>query len=138
MIPKIINGNSHSDQRGFLSYNNNFDLSMIKRIYFIENKSLDFIRGWQGHKIEQRWFVVSKGIFKIRLIKVDNWELASTNLAAIEFILNAEKLDVLHVPSGYITSIQSLIENSKLVVMSDYLLGEINDEYRFDIDYFKS
>ena len=138
MIPKIIKGNCHSDQRGILFYNNNFDLSAIRRIYIIENKNLDIIRGWQGHKIEQRWFAVSDGVFKIKLIKIDNWESASTDLEIIEFILNAEKLDVLHVPSGYVTSIQSLIEHSKLLVMSNYLLGEINDEYRFDVDYFKS
>ena len=72
------------------------------------------------------------------MIKVDNWELPSEHLEAIEFNLNAEKLDVLHVPQGYISSIQSLVKGSKLLVMSDYLLGEISDEYRFDADYFKS
>jgi dTDP-4-dehydrorhamnose 3,5-epimerase-like enzyme len=138
MIPKIIKGNSHTDLRGNLFYNNNFDLSAIRRIYIIENKSIDFIRAWQGHKVEQRWFTASNGAFKIRLIKVDNWELPSEHLEAIEFNLNAEKLDVLHVPKGYISSIQSLVKGSKLLVMSDYLLGEISDEYRFDADYFKS
>lgn len=138
MIPKIIKGNSHTDLRGNLFYNNNFDLSAIRRIYIIENKSIDFIRAWQGHKVEQRWFTASNGAFKIRLIKVDNWELPSEHLEAIEFNLNAEKLDVLHVPQGYISSIQSLQKGSKLLVMSDYLLGEISDEYRFDADYFKS
>ena len=138
MIPKIIKGNSHTDLRGDLFYNNNFDLSAIRRIYIIENKSIDFIRAWQGHKVEQRWFTASNGAYKIRLIKVDNWELPSEHLEAIEFNLNAEKLDVLHVPQGYISSIQSLVKGSKLLVMSDYLLGEISDEYRFDADYFKS
>jgi hypothetical protein len=42
------------------------------------------------------------------------------------------------VPSGNITSIQALEANSKLMVMSDYLMGEIQDEYRFPIDYFKN
>ena len=138
MIPKIIKGNSHTDQRGNLFYNNNFDLSAIRRIYIIENKSVDFIRAWQGHKIEQRWFTATNGTFKIKLIKIDNWESVSTDLEVIEFNLNAEKLDVLHVPSGYVSSIQSLEKEATLLVMSDYLLGEVNDEYRFDADYFKS
>ena len=43
---------------------------------------------------------------------------------------------VLHVPQGYVTSIQSLEENSKLMAMADYLMGEIQDEYRFAVDYF--
>ncbi|WP_395046126.1 WxcM-like domain-containing protein [Flavobacterium sp.] len=138
MIPKIIKGNSHTDQRGNLFYNNNFDLSAIRRIYIIENKSVDFIRAWQGHKIEQRWFTATNGAFKIKLIKIDNWESVSTHLEVIEFNLNAEKLDVLHVPSGYVSSIQSLEKDATLLVMSDYLLGEVSDEYRFDADYFKS
>ncbi len=137
MEPKLINGNCHSDQRGTLLYNNDFDVSLIKRIYIIENESLQFIRGWQGHQIEQRWFSVVSGKFKIQLIKIDNWEKPSVNLEAFTYLIDSEKLNVLHVPKGYVSSIQSLDLNSKLLVMADYLLGEIKDEYRYDIDYFK-
>lgn len=136
MSPKIIKGNCHSDERGLLFYNNDFDSKAIKRIYIIENKSIDFIRGWQGHQIEQRWFSCVSGKFKIDLIQIDNWESPSKGLKIINFVVDSEKLDVLHIPSGYVSSIQSLKPNSKLLVMSDYLLGEIKDEYRFDIDYF--
>ena len=48
-----------------LDNNNNFDLSSIKRIYFIENKNTSILRRWQGHKIEQRWFSAVIGSFKI-------------------------------------------------------------------------
>ena len=34
--------------------------------------------------------------------------------------------------------IQALDEGAKLLAMSDYQLGEVNDEYRFDKDYFTS
>jgi len=137
MEPKLINGNCHSDQRGTLLYNNDFDASLIKRIYIIENESTRFIRGWQGHQIEQRWFSVVSGKFKIQLIEIDNWEKPSVNLEAFTYLIDSEKLNVLHVPKGYVSSIQSLELNSKLLVMADYLLGEIKDEYRYDIDYFK-
>jgi dTDP-4-dehydrorhamnose 3,5-epimerase-like enzyme len=138
MIPKIIKGGNHADSRGTLFYNNNFDASAIKRIYFIENKDATFVRGWQGHRIEQRWFSVLKGSFKIELIAIDNWESPSEDLNALDFEIHAESLDVLHVPWGYVSSIQALEMDSKLLVMADYLLGEIKDEYRFDIDYFKT
>jgi len=68
MIPKIITGNSHTDTRGTLYYNNDFDASEIKRVYVIENATTDIIRAWQGHKIEQRWFSAIKGSFKIGLM----------------------------------------------------------------------
>jgi len=138
MSPKLINGNCHSDGRGFLFYNNDFDSKAIKRIYIIENKSIDFIRGWQGHKIEQRWLSCVSGKFKIDLIQIDDWDSPSKNLAINSFLIDSEKLDVLHVPPGYISCIQSMELNSKLLVMADYLLGEIKDEHRFDSHYFKN
>lgn len=135
MIPKIITGNSHTDARGTLFYNNDFDASAVKRIYVIENNG-DFIRAWQGHKIQQRWFSAIKGSFKIQLIEIDHWDQPSKNLEKLTFTVNAEKLDVLHVPKGYVSSIQTLEEGSKLLVMADYRLNEISDEFRFPLDYF--
>ena len=137
MCPELIKGDCHTDSRGSLFFNNDFDLSAIKRIYVVENQNIDFVRAWQGHKIEQRWFTALAGAFKIQLIAIDNWDAASKNLERHAFIINSNKLDVIHVPQGYVSSIQSLEEGSKLLVMADYLKGEVNDEYRFDSDYFK-
>lgn len=137
MIPKIIQGGCHTDDRGTLFFNNAFDASNIKRLYLIENNDTTFVRGWQGHRIEQRWFSATQGSFEIELIAIDNWENPATDLNAITFIINAEKMDVLHVPGGYVSSIRSIEEGSKLLVLSDYLLGEIKDEYRYAVDYFK-
>lgn len=137
MVPKIIKGGKHTDSRGTLLYNNDFDAFGIKRIYVIENNETTFVRGWQGHRIEQRWFSVLQGRFKLELIAIDSWDNPSKYLERLSFIIDAETLDVLHVPSGYVSSIQSLETGSKLVVMADYLLGEVQDEYRFDINYFK-
>lgn len=136
MIPEIIKGNSHTDSRGSLLYNNGFDASAIKRMFVMENHSNDFVRAWQGHQIEQRWYSAINGSFKIQLIEVDNWESPSKKLERFSFTVNAEQLDVLHIPQGYVSSIQSLDEGSKLLVMSDYSLGEIQDDFRYEADYF--
>ena len=138
MQSKLFKGERYEDQRGRLYFNNNFDSSIVKRIYFIENINVNFIRGWQGHKIEQRWFSAVCGSFKIELIKIDDWNKPSKNLIKKKFILNSKTLDVLHIPKGYVSSIQSLQLKSKLLVMSDFLLGEINDELRYDLDYFEN
>jgi dTDP-4-dehydrorhamnose 3,5-epimerase-like enzyme len=137
MLPKVIQGNHFSDERGTLIYNNEFDASLVKRIYFIENKNVDFIRAWQGHKIEQRWFTAVRGSFLIRIIAIDNWESPSVFLEKERFVLSSDNFLVLHISQGYVSSIQSLEESSKLMVMADYVLGGIQDEFRFDIDYFK-
>ena len=136
MKPTLISGNCHQDDRGQLFYNNDFDTSCINRMYVIENHSVDFVRAWQGHKVEERWFSAISGGFKIQLIAVDNWDTPSLTLPKIEFTLHSETLDILHIPAGYISSIQALEEKSKLVVMADYHLGELNDEFRYPTDYF--
>lgn len=133
----LLKGNRYRDQRGTLTYNNDFDASVVKRIYTIENASTDFVRGWQGHAIEQRWFAAMVGSFQISIIKVNDFEEPSKDLPIEKYILNDSALTYLHVPSGYITAIQALESPSKLLVLADYGLGEIVDEYRFELDYFK-
>ena len=136
MIPKIISGNSHQDQRGIITYNNDFNASSVKRIYTIENHSTDFIRGWQGHKTEQRWFACMKGAFEISVIQIDDFDQPSKELTVMKHHLNDESLTYLHVPGGCITAIQASEPGSKLLVLADYAIGEIQDEYRFPLDNF--
>ena len=137
MVPKLIKGSSHEDARGTLIYNNDFDALNIKRIYVIKNQNTDFVRAWQGHQIEQRWFSAMKGSFKIELIAIENWDRPDKKSERFEFVLTSKKLDVLHIPAGYVSSIQSLIAGSKLLVMADYLMGVNEDDYRFESDYFE-
>ena len=136
MKPNITKGNNHQDERGIIKFNNDFNALGIKRIYSIENADTHFIRAWQGHKIEQRWFSAVVGSFTIKLIEIDNWVRPSKDLPQFEFILNAENLDVLYVPAGFISSIRATENSSKLMVFADFILGEVADEYRFPQDYF--
>ena len=137
LIPTFIKGAVHNDKRGKLFYNNDFNASTIKRIYYIENENTSINRRWQGHKIEHRWFSAVTGSFKILLIQIDNWKQPNKYLEPQEFILSSNTLDMLHIPNGYISSIQALKESSKLLVMSNYLSGEIKDEYKFPQNYFE-
>jgi dTDP-4-dehydrorhamnose 3,5-epimerase-like enzyme len=136
MQPKLIKGNHHQDTRGSLKYNNDFNVSAVKRLYVIENANVGFKRGWQGHQIEQRWFSAVAGKFIIQLIKVVDWENPNPNVQQSVFELSSDALDVLHVPAGYISCIEAIDDSAKLLVMSDYSLGEIADEYRYPIEYF--
>jgi len=135
--PSLIKGSSFTDSRGILYYNNTFDSSAIKRIYIIQNSSVNVIRAWQGHKVEQRWFSALQGKFEIHLIKIDNWKTPSKDLQSIKYDLSSDKMNILHIPSGYVSSIRSKELDSKLLAMSNYRTGEIKDEYRYEIDYFK-
>jgi dTDP-4-dehydrorhamnose 3,5-epimerase-like enzyme len=133
----LLEGKKYQDERGIITFNNDFDASQIKRIYTIENNSTEFVRGWQGHKIEQRWFACLKGSFEISVIEVDDFMQPSKDLTIQKYLLKEDTLTYLHIPAGFITAIQSQSVGSKLLVLADYKLGEINDEYRFDLNYFK-
>lgn len=138
MIPTIISGNIYTDSRGILLYNNDFDASAVKRMYIVENNDLDILRGWQGHKVEQRWFSAVQGVFCIKLIKIDDWIKPSKNLFVIEYELDSSNLNVLHIPAGYVTCIKSKVLHSKLLVLADYLINELKDEYKYPSNYFNN
>jgi dTDP-4-dehydrorhamnose 3,5-epimerase-like enzyme len=106
-------------------------------MYCIENADTKFIRGWTGHKIEQRWFCVMHGRVILRFVKIDNWQNPSKESDILEFELDADRLNILHMPKGYASAIQAKEKKSKLLVMVDHSLGEIDDDYRFPIDHFK-
>ena len=137
MTPTLISGGNHKDERGILNFNNDFDMSLVKRMYLIENVDTLFKRRWQGHKIEQRWFSATIGKFKIEIIKIHDWENPSKKLEKITFEISSENADVLHIPAGYVSSIQAMVKSSKLLVMADYKLGTISDDYKYPTDYFK-
>jgi WxcM-like, C-terminal. len=67
--PVIISGNKHQDERGILSFINDFDMEPVKRFYTIFHHDTTVVRAWQGHQVEQKWFVVLEGAFDIALVK---------------------------------------------------------------------
>lgn len=47
-------------------------------------------------------------------------------------------MDILHVPAEFVNIIQALEVGAKLLVLADYKMGEVDDEFRFEYqpDYF--
>lgn len=129
---QLIQGNQHTDDRGTLSFINNFDMSPIKRMYTITHNSTKVVRAWQGHKIESKYFKCIKGRFLVAVVAIDDWETPTENLKPEHYILDAEETEVLYIPSGYANGFKALEENSELIVFSNLDLEEAkNDQYRF-------
>ncbi len=132
-VPKIITGGTHQDERGRLDFVNEFNARKIKRIYFTTHPLVSTIRAWQGHKIESRWFICVHGSFQVKLIEIDNWENPSDSLEVQHYSLTSDKPEVLYIPNGYVNGFKADEENSKLMIMSDYGMDEIeNDQVRFN------
>lgn len=137
-LPKIIKGNKHTDDRGSISFINDFDLKDVRRSYIIESANTEIIRAWQGHKTEWKYFQVIQGSFTIGLVKIDDWATPSKQLSPEFYTLNANAPSVLVVPGRYANGIKSNELNSKLLVFSSLSLKEAKeDDYRYPNTYWK-
>lgn len=130
-------GGIAKDHRGQIRFVNEFDMSMVKRFYIIKNSDLELVRGWRAHRIEQRWFYILHGSFKLELVKIDNWDKPSQNLEIVKIILDAKDNRVLNIPAGYGTALQALEKESEILVFADHHLDHApNDNYTYGLDYF--
>jgi len=132
-LPQLIKGGVASDHRGEVTFNNNLDLTQVKRMYAICNK-VGFKRGWQGHLVEQRWFTPMVGDFEIHLVHKESFEKLRDYHH--RFIIKSKDSQTLYIPAGYMTCIQSLSVENKLLIFADYSLSEIEDECRFELGHF--
>ena len=127
-FPHIIEGDLFKDNRGKLFSCNQFDMSLVKRMYSIENTNSNYIRGWKGHKIETRWFFATKGCIIINTILISDLEMANPLPAINTFKLNENNLNVLVVPPGFATSIKQYSNGDRICVFADYEIGVGDDE----------
>ena len=133
----MTEGGMFSDNRGTVSFVNDFNLAPVKRFYLITHPDTDIVRAWQGHKIECKWFYCTKGSFEIKVVEIDDWVNPSKELVIESYILTANKSQVLAVAEGYATGIRALEIGASLMVFSDKTLDEAkNDDYRFDKNYW--
>jgi dTDP-4-dehydrorhamnose 3,5-epimerase len=135
---QLIKGNIHKDQRGIVKFVNDFHFENVKRFYTITHPVTSTIRAWQGHKLETKYFYVTKGSFLINWIKIDNWEKPSKELKINTHTLSDTESEILIIPRGHATGFKALAPDSTMVVFSDMSLEESkNDDYRFAQDYWR-
>jgi dTDP-4-dehydrorhamnose 3,5-epimerase len=135
--PKLFKGDIFVDDRGIVGFNNELDLTGVKRFYTITNHTPGYIRAWHGHLRENKYFTMLAGsaIVVAVLISEDqneyklNWDIyyretISANLPTAFFI-----------PAGYANGSMLLEPNSKLMVLSTSTTEESkNDDIRFSFD----
>lgn len=136
-IPKaqLIRGGQFEDNRGRVSFVNDFDFSGIKRFYCIHHLDTRTVRAWQGHKMEHKYFYVSSGSFLIAWVAIDDWNNPSLHLKPESIVLQYNEPAVLHIPSGYANGIKALEPDARLLVYSDQDLEAARlDDWRFNSD----
>lgn len=129
----LIKGGIFADERGSLSFVNDFTFPEVKRFYQIVHPGTSIVRAWQGHKVEQKYFYVPKGKFALAWVEIDDWNKPSADLKAEYVILKEDEPAVLSIPPGYANGIKALEPGSVLMVYSDLDLKQSGeDRWSFD------
>ena len=137
MPPFIIQGSNHKDNRGIISFVNDFSFDNIVRFYIIENSEENELRAWQGHKLDTKYFYCIKGAFQVSYVKIDNWEKPSSSLVVESIVLDETDSKILCIPLGYANAIKSLTVGSKLLSFSTLPLSMVkDDDFRYDKNFW--
>lgn len=135
--PYLIEGGFAIDERGQVSFVNDFDFKNVKRFYIVENFSTDTIRAFHGHLKEAKYVFVVSGSALIAAVKIDSPENPSKDQEVFRFILSARKPTILYIPPGYANGFRALENNTKVIFFSTSTLEESKkDEYRYPVDYW--
>ena len=98
--PTLICGDIGIDDRGAVSFINEFDFQGVKRFYVVENHRANFIRAWHAHKNEGKYVFVAKGSAIVAATRIDNWEKPSKDTEIFRYVLSETKPSVLFIPPG--------------------------------------
>lgn len=135
--PSLIEGGRFVDERGCVSFVNEFSFEGIQRFYTIENATTDLVRAFHGHEKEAKFCIVVEGAFIAAAVYMDDRIKPSTTNTMYRFILEADKPQILHIPSGYANGFRALTKRNKLLLFSTATLEESKrDDFRFPPDYW--
>ena len=134
---KLTNGGLAVDDRGQVSFVNDFDFKDVKRFYMVSNHSAGFVRAWHAHKKEAKYALVVKGAAVVGAVAIDDWDKPSKNAEVKRFVLSEKKPTVLYIPAGHANGFMSLTKDAQVMFFSTSTLEEsLGDDIRYDARYW--
>jgi dTDP-4-dehydrorhamnose 3,5-epimerase len=131
--PVLYNGDLAVDDRGEVSFVNDFNFAGVKRFYTVRNHRQGFIRAWHAHRREAKYVTVVAGAALIGAVEIDDWDRPSPGLPVKRFVLSARKPRVLYIPPGFANGFMSLAGDTHLMFFSTSSLEEsLGDDVRYD------
>lgn len=135
--PQLIKGGVAVDDRGQLSFVNDFSFNGVKRFYMAENFADSTIRAFHGHQKEAKYVCVVGGSALVAIVQMDDTEKPNKNNQVQRFVLSARSPAVLYVPAGYANGWKALEPDTKVIFFSTTTMEESKgDDFRFPIDYW--
>lgn len=131
--PTVIKGGMAKDDRGAVSFVNDFVMSEVKRFYVISSAHQGYVRAWIGHRLERKWFFAVSGKMALVVRTLESFEPDGGVSDSKIFYLDASEPQVVALPRGFAIGIKALSENARMLVYSDKTLEEAKDDViRFD------
>lgn len=133
----VYEGGKAVDDRGILTFVNDFDFDGVQRFYTVTNFQNHFVRAWHGHLKEDKYVTVIKGAAIIAAFKFpipedyNTWPVERT-------VLSAEKPSVVFISRGHANGFMNLLPDTQLMFFSTSTVEESKgDDYRFDASLFR-
>ena len=134
---KFYPGDLAVDDRGSLSFVNQFDFAQVKRFYQVENLDTQTVRAWHGHVKESKYVYVSAGSIILGYLKLDSFTQPDWHLMPERVVLSAKKPQVVYIPGGYVNGFRALELGTKVIIYSTASLQDSrHDDYRFPYDFW--
>jgi len=134
---QLLNGGLAVDDRGVVSFVNDFRFQNVKRFYQVQNFSTSTIRAFHGHKNEGKYVYVARGSAIIAVVELDDVKNPSKSKPVQRFVLSDKKPAILFIPPCYANGFRPLEENTCILFFSTSTLEESkDDDYRFPADYW--
>jgi dTDP-4-dehydrorhamnose 3,5-epimerase-like enzyme len=135
--PAIIEGGVVVDDRGQLTFVNEFDFHGVRRFYMVSNHVAGFVRAWHAHKREAKYVFVVRGAAKIGAVAIDDWDRPSPHAEVHQYVLSASAPRILYIPAGYANGFMTLTPETQLMFFSTATLAESReDDFRFEARYW--
>lgn len=135
--PLLMKGSIAVDDRGSLSFVNDFTFHDVKRFYLVSNHRAGFVRAWHAHRREAKYATVLEGAAVVCAVPIDDWDTPNRDAEVIRHVLSAIQPAILFVPPGYANGFMSLTDHCKLLFFSTATLDESrNDDVRYDAHYW--
>jgi dTDP-4-dehydrorhamnose 3,5-epimerase-like enzyme len=136
--PRMIPGGLAVDDRGLLTFNNDFSLQGVKRYYLVSNHRAGLVRAWHGHRREAKYVTVVRGAALVAAVEIDDWDRPNAEARVERFVLSSMRPGIVFVPSGFANGFMSLTEEALLLFFSTSSLEEsAGDDVRFPARYWE-
>jgi dTDP-4-dehydrorhamnose 3,5-epimerase-like enzyme len=136
-LPHLFEGQLAVDDRGVITFVNDFHFEGVRRFYVVSNHRAGFVRAWHAHRREAKYVTVISGAAMVAAVAIKNWRKPAKEAQIHRYVLSAMRPVVLYIPPGYANGFMSLTKDAKLLFFSTATLDESrSDDVRYEAHYW--